>query len=334
MTIRLRRATLALLFAALFFVAAATHARAQGANTLEGRVSMPGGAQPNSPVKITLTFNGTRLYETFTDLSGRFSFGGLKNGRYQLVAESDGATFETTSVYADVTGYGVSAQTFTQNVQLLPKRGKSGDAASAGVVSAEELDPGVPERARESYRKGLKSAAENRPEQAIKSFEEALRSHPSFYVAALKLAEQYAKLERYAEALGAYRKAGELKPELPEAYVGIGVTLVSQKRYEEGIRMLRRIVELDEKLASPYLSLGYAEMMLGDYKAAERDLLRALELARPAIAHVYLANVYEQLGQPAKAVEQLQSYLKENPDSPNAASVRGAIEKLRKKRKE
>ncbi|MGH9901253.1 MAG: tetratricopeptide repeat protein [Pyrinomonadaceae bacterium] len=91
---------------------------------------------------------------------------------------------------------------------------------------------------------------------------------------------------------------------------------------------------MDRELAAPYLSLGYAEMMVGDYPAAEGHLLRAQELGKPPAARVYLANVYEQLGEPAKAVTQLQAFLEENPQSPNADSVRGALEKLRRKMKD
>ena len=191
----------------------------------------------------------------------------------------------------------------------------------------------MPERAREQYRKGLKSAADNKPEEAVKLFQESVKAHASFYAANLALAEQLSKLQRYDEALAAYQKAGELKPDHADPYVGIGVTLVSQKRYEDGIKMLRGVVEVDKNLPAPYLSLGYAEMMTGDYRAAEEHLLRALELAKPALAHIYLANVYEQKGKPDKALAQLEAYLKENPNSPQTEAVRGAIDKLRKKTK-
>jgi tetratricopeptide (TPR) repeat protein len=326
---RLLGAFAAACLCALLPVAAA---RAQGSHTLEGRVSLPNGSQPAQPVRVTLTYNGRRLYETFTDLSGRFTFKGLGSGRYQLTAAGDDRTFETTSVAADVTGFGPSAQNFTQNIQLRPKAGSR--EAPAASVSVEELDPGVPERAREKYRQALKSAAEEKAERAVELFREAVKEHPSFYAAHLALAEQLGKRQQYEEALAAYRRAGELKPDRAEPYVGVGVTLVNQKRYEEGIRMLRGVVEVDREVAAPYLSLGYAEMMVGDYKAAEEHLLRASELGRNPVAHVYLANVYEQTGETAKALARLELYLKESPESANAASVRGAAEKLRKKLKE
>ena len=291
-------------FICLALLFGAASARAQGLNTLEGRVVLPSGMQPSQPVRVMLT--------------------------YQLTAEGDGETFETTTITCDVGAFG-GAQTFTQNIQLRPKAGAGVQPAAS--VAAEEIDPDVPDAAKEKYRQGLKSAAADKPEQAVKLFQEAVQSHARFYAANLALAEQLSKLQRYDEALAAYRRAGELKPDRAEPYVGIGVTLVSQKRYDEGIRMLRGVVEVDKDLPAPYLSLGYAEMMTGDYHPAEEHLLRALELARPALAHIYLANVYEQTGEFSKAVAQLEAYLKENPRSPQANAVRAAIEKLRQKEK-
>jgi tetratricopeptide (TPR) repeat protein len=327
-----RRLLIRLALAWLALVLAPASALAQGVNTLEGRVVLPNGMQPTQPVRVTLTMSGRRLFETFTDLSGRFSFTGLGRGAYQLTAEGDGQTFETTSVIAEVSAFGPAPQTFTQNIQLRPKAAAA--LPPAATVAVEEIDPDVPEAAREKYRQGVKSAAEGKAEQAVKLLQEAVKAHDRFYAANLALAGQLSKLQRYDEALAAYRRAGELKPDRPEPYVGVGVTLVSQKRYEEGIRMLRGVVEVDKELPAPYLSLGYAEMMTGDYRPAEEHLLRALELARPALAHVYLANVYEQTGEPAKAAAQLEAYLKENPNSPQSDAVRAAVEKLKRKAKE
>src|SRR5258705_5238374 len=86
----------------IFLVTSALMVAAQGVHTLQGRVVTPNGTQPTNPVKITLTFNGRRIYETFTDLSGRFSFAGIGAGTYQLTAEGDGQSFVTTSAVAQV----------------------------------------------------------------------------------------------------------------------------------------------------------------------------------------------------------------------------------------
>jgi Flp pilus assembly protein TadD len=322
-----------LALACLALILSASAARAQGANSVEGRVMLPSGAQPAQPVRVKITQSGRPIYETFTDLSGRFNFSGLRAGSYQLTAEGDGSTFETTTVNVEVSVFGGGGQSFTQNIQL---RAKAGGASvpPAGTVAAEEIDPSVPDAAKEKYRRGVKSAADGKAEDAVKLFQEALKEHEGFYAAALALGAQLSKLSRYEEAVTAYKRASEMKPDSPAPYVGVGAALVGMKRYDEGIRMLRGVVEVDKDLPAPYLSLGYAEMMTGDYRASEEHLLRALELGKPPLARIYLANVYEQTGDFARAASQLEAYLKENRDSPQTEAVRAALDKLRKKAKE
>jgi Tfp pilus assembly protein PilF len=304
---------------------------AQGQNSIQGKVLLPNGASPPNPVKVTLTFNGMHVYETFTDLSGRFSFSGLRRGTYQLTAESDGQTFETTKVDAEVGAYMASPQSSTQNIQLRPKSGKS--VPPAGLTSVEAVDPNMPQRAKQAYEKGVKQASGNKPEKALKLFQEAIEAYPRFYSAHVAMAEQYGKLQRDDEAIAAYQKAIELKADGAAAHVGLGVMFVKQKKYDEAIAPLRRSIELEKQSSTPYLFLGLAEMMTRDYKSSEANLLRAYEIGKPPIAHLYLANLYELMGEPAKAVERLKAFLKENPNLPETRQeeIHEAIEKLRKK---
>ena len=303
---------------------------AQGQHALQGKVELPNGAAPANSVKVTLTFNGMRVYETFTDLSGRFSFSGLRRGSYQLTAEGDGQTFETTRVDAEVNAYGSAPQIFTQNIQLRFKPGKS--TLPAAVTSVEELDANVPARAREEYDKGIKDSGNNKPENAVKHFQEAITLYPQFYSAHVAIAEQYAKLKRDEEAAQYYRKAIEMKPERAPAYVGLGVMLVKQQKYGEAIAPLRRSLEIEKQSSTPYLFLGLSEMMMGDYQSSETNLLRAHEIGKPVLARIYLANLYSLKGEHERAIEQLKAFLKESPNLPEErqTEIRGVIEKLRK----
>lgn len=302
---------------------------AQAVHSLQGRVAFPNGSSPPNPVGVKLTFNGMNIYETFTDLSGRFSFTGLHKGIYSLTAESDGETFETTTVPAEITAFGPAAQLFTQNIQLRLKSGKPVPPAS--VTTVESHDPNIPARSREEYERGVNDAGNNRPENAVKHFHEALAIHPQFYSAHVAIAEQYSKLNRDEEAAASYRKAIELRPERAQAYVGLGVMLVKQKRYPDAIAPFRRSLEIEKQSSTPYLFLGLAEMMTGDYTASESDLLRAFEIGKPGLAHIYLANLYELKHEPSKAIDHLKAFLKENPNLPEERQIqlREAIEKLR-----
>jgi tetratricopeptide (TPR) repeat protein len=302
---------------------------AQGGNTLQGRVAFPNGSQPANSVKVTLTFNGMRVYETFTDLSGRFFFTSLRPGTYNLIAEGDGQTFETTTVSADLTALGRAPLNFTQNIQLRLIRGKN--VPPPEVVSADAADPATSVKARDLYKKGLKNADENKPDAAIKHFQQAIEDSPGFYLAHLSMGDQYLKLRRFDDAAGAYQKARELKPDRAEPLNGIGAVFVQQRKYEEALPLLRRVVEMGKQTAATHLYLGLGETMTGQFDAAESNLNRAFEMNKAPLTRIYLANLYELKGEPARAIEQLQAFLKENPEAPQSPQIRGAIDKLRKK---
>src|ERR1044072_4585590 len=143
-------------FLLLLVLASFSSISAQGGSVLEGKVITPSGTQPNTPVRVKLTFNGRPIHETFTDLSGRFTFPGLKSGTYQLTAEGDGLTFETTAVTADIPAFGGSGQGFTQDIQLRPIIHKPN--TGAGVVTA--FTQNVPAAARQAFEAGQKLAGE------------------------------------------------------------------------------------------------------------------------------------------------------------------------------
>lgn len=301
----------------------------QGQHSLQGRVRFSDGSAPPNPVKVTLTFNGRRMYETFTDISGRFFFTGLQRGNYQLVAEGDDQTFDTTKVEAEVNAYGSAPQSFTQNIQLRPRAGKA--VSPAAVTSVEAVDANLPARAREEYDRGIKDAGNKKPENAVKHLQEALSVHPQFYSAYVAIADQYMKLKRDAEAAEAYQKAIELKPDRAPAYIGLGMMFVKQKKYSEAIAPLRRSLEINKQSSAPFMFLGLAEMMTGDYQSSEANLLRAYDIGKPALVRMYLANLYDLKGEPAKAIEQLQAFLKEsNLPQERQIEIREVIEKLKK----
>lgn len=109
--------------------------------------------------------------------------------------------------------------------------------------------------------------------------------------------------------------------------------MVQQKKYAEALTPLRRSLELDKQSSTPYLFLGLAEMMTGDFESSEADLVRGYDIDKPALASLYLANLYEMRGEPAKAIVQLRRFLDDNPNLPDdrKAQIRAAIDKLRKR---
>jgi tetratricopeptide (TPR) repeat protein len=90
-------------------------------------------------------------------------------------------------------------------------------------------------------------------------------------------------LERWDEAIVAFRRATELSPELDRAWYGLGLVLIRLRRHDEAIAALKRNTELQPM--SPYgwyqLARIHADRQQPD--EAER-IIRHLEGFEPAVA--------------------------------------------------
>lgn len=334
--LRLSRALLSLL--ALISLSAA-QAAAQGGFTLEGRVSLPNGSAPAQSVRVTLTSGGRRIYETFTDLAGHFFFSGVKSGTYQLTAEGDGETFETTSVQADVTIFGGGAQSITQNITLRPKP----DAATprAGVVSAFEQK--VPPAAREKLERAKKAAAGGEAEPAMALMREAIKLFPEYFEAHLELGNALLRAGQLDGAIAELDHAREINPNDERSYQSFGLVLMRQKKYAVAVAVFAEAARLNPSNAVNHLMRATAlihqasaldpaaadrEYLLGRVEAA---LAQASELSQGKLTadHLSMAMFYQMKGQSARAAEELEHYLQKNPEAKNADAIRAEIKRLR-----
>ena len=336
---RLRRAWLASFVLMLCCAAAGA---AQGSHTLQGKVIMPNGSAPAQPVKVTLTFSGRRIYETFTDLAGNFAFSGLSNGTYNLTADGDDVVFETTSVSADVTAFGGSPQLFTQNIHLRPKPASA--TPRAGVVSA--FSQTVPPAARGKLDQARKKMAEGETELALALMREAIKLFPEYFEAHLELGNALLQVGRLEEALGELDRARQINPSDERAYQSFGLLLMRQKKYAVAVAVFAEAARLNPANAMNPLMRATAlihqsstiapsasaasdkEFLLG---RAEAALNQAAELSDGKLTadHLTLAMFYEMKGQRARAADELEQYLRKTPGAKNADAIREAIKKLR-----
>ncbi|HET9710341.1 MAG TPA: tetratricopeptide repeat protein, partial [Pyrinomonadaceae bacterium] len=220
---------------------AGSSALGQGTNVLEGKVVMPSGTQPTAPVRVKLTFNGRPIHETFSYLSGRFSFPGLNRGRYQLTAEGDGLTFETTTVYADISAFGSSGQSFTQDIQLRPIAAKA--TQPPGVINA--FTQNVPEAARQAYALGVKNIEEGKIDAAIENMQKATKIFPEYFDAHLQLGNTFLKLDQLQESIAELDKAREINPNDERAYQSFGLLLMKQRNYAVAVAVFAEAARLN-----------------------------------------------------------------------------------------
>lgn len=313
----------------------ATSALAQ--NVLQGRVITPSGTQPNNPVRVKLTFNGRPIHETFSDLSGRFSFPGVARGTYQLTAEGDGVNFETTTVYAEVSAFG-GPQTFTQDIQLRPVTRKP--ATQPGVVNAFAQE--VPEAASQALALGVKLAEEGKIETAIENMRKAISIFPNYFDAHLQLGNTFLKAEQFKEAIAELDLAREINPNDERSYQSFGLLLMKQRNFAVAVAVFAEAARLNP--ANPTNAMMRATALIHQAAGTNDDRATLLSRADSAIAQaaslsqnkskpdsMTMALFYDLKGEPERAAVELESYLQKNPQLKNSAPIQGEIKRLRDK---
>ncbi|MCA1576860.1 MAG: tetratricopeptide repeat protein [Acidobacteria bacterium] len=317
---------------------AASSALAQGANVLEGKVVMPSGTQPTNPVRVKLTFNGRPIHETFSDLSGRFSFPGLSRGRYQLTAEGDGINFETTTVYADISAFGASGQSFTQDIQLRPIVAKP--AQQAGVINA--FTQQVPEAARQALALGLKNLEEGKIDVAIENMRNAIKVFPQYFDAHLQLGNTFLKTEQFNLAIAELDAARQINPNDERAYQSFGLLLMKQKNFAVAVAVFAEAARLNP--SNPMNAMMRATALIHQAATSADDrtfLLGRAEVAMNQAAtlsenklkpdSMTVALFHDLRGDPEKAAAELESYLQKNPQLKNPQALQNEIKRLREK---
>lgn len=328
------------------FLATSSSAFAQGANVLQGRVITPSGTQPTSPVRVKLTFNGRAILETFTDLSGRFSFPGLSRGTYQLTAEGDGLSFETTTVYAEVSAWGSSAQSFTQDIQVRPLARKP--AAQTGVINA--FTQNVPAAAKEALTTGLKFAGEGKTEAAVENMRKAIKIFPEYFDAHLQLGNLFLRTEQFQEAIAELDLARQINPNDERAYQSFGLLLMKQRNFAVAVAVFAEAARLNPE--NPTNAVMRATALI--HQAANTNestptmedrnyLLSRAEIAMTQASNLSenklrpdsmtLALFYELKGEPDRAASELETYLKKTPQIKNTEPLQNEIKRLRDKAK-
>jgi superkiller protein 3 len=90
----------------------------------------------------------------------------------------------------------------------------------------------------------------------------------------LNLADAYAAQCKFDEAISAYEKALELKPNFLVALNGLGCVLHTVGRYEEAVGIYLKAAELNKGDATPWVWLALAYMQLGQRQRAQDAILK------------------------------------------------------------
>lgn len=132
---------------------------------------------------------------------------------------------------------------------------------------------------------------------ALRYFQEAAANGPRDPWLLCRVGRALLRLQRWADAEGAFREALALDPDNPEVYYGLSIALPRQGRLEEGVECGLKAISLFHDFPLAHFQLGAVLSRLGWYERA----LQAFEIClaiRPdfAAAHEYVSRIARLLG--------------------------------------
>lgn len=258
-----------------------------------------------------------------TDSSGLFVFQRLSAGTFQVRVQTFGSSYigQTKRVQLERT------RAFEQVDFVLVKQTAS-TTATAGAVFVQE----VPEQARKEYERG--AALLQKPEQrkeGLETLKKAIELFPVYFTALELLGTEYVKQQEYEPAIPVLTRAIEVNRRAYQSLNALSVAQYNLKQLPQAIESMRRAITLNQSSVNANLWLGMLLRQTGKLDEAETYLKQADRLAasKSPDAHWQLALLFNQLKRYKEAADQLELFLKIQPESKDTELIKKLIQRFR-----
>jgi Tfp pilus assembly protein PilF len=167
-------------------------------------------------------------------------------------------------------------------------------------------------------------------DKAIAEYKKALKIEGQNAVIHLNLAASYIKHNEADKAVAELNTAIGLDPEAVEPHAILALLYSSQGKSQEASReyeiALQNASKAQPKNIEIYKALGELYLRQKNLQSAEKTYLLILDLAPgDAEAHFFLANIYEEAGEPLKAEKELKRAVELKPDYHEALNYLGYL---------
>lgn len=286
-------------------------ARAQFQGRIEG-VVVDNEGNPVEKAKVTIISVKTSsvTFELSTDKNGNFIQVGLRPGYYQLNIKKPGFMPASREVKVSIS-----------EATLLEVRLEKVDAAVERSISeADNL-----------FLKGNKLYEEKKYDEAIASYEAAIKLSPTQWGYYFNLGLSYKKLDEREEAKAAFEKAQELNHESYNANKELAEILAKLGNFDEAKKYYKKATELSLDDPDAFYNLGVCSVNLGESDEAFTAFLKVLELKNDyADAYFQLGTLSISQNKKEEAMKYLEKFLELAPSHEKAGLARQLLEFLKK----
>jgi len=262
------------------------------------------GAPISQMVLVTVTKMTNQYWQQITAQAGRASFDNVATGRYTVQVIAPG--YEKAVEDVDVTGAGGSEPVY---VTLKPE--SPGGEATPVAPGPPVLAP----KAQKELGKALEALRAGKLPEARMHLDAVYRLAPSHPDVNYLFGVYSSMVHEYQQAKIYLEKATAIYPQHLLAQVSLSNELLRENKPLDAIPHLKKALEIEPNSWRAHALLADADLQLGSSEEAVREAERAIELGheRAAEAQPILARALVAQGKTDRAIEILESYLRENP---------------------
>jgi len=166
---------------------------------------------------------------------------------------------------------------------------------------------------------GIVLREQNRTEEAIKHYLQALRSNPDYALAHYNLSNAYAEQGKDKKVIEACKQAIRIRPDYADAHYNLGVAHAGSGKYEEAIEAFQQAIRIDPDYLQAHYNLGGVYAGLGKYREAIETFKQVIRIDSDyALVRNNLGIAYGALGKYKEAAEAFQQAIRIDPDYADA----------------
>jgi tetratricopeptide (TPR) repeat protein len=273
---------------------------------------------------ITLLAVGVRPVQTvIADLGGHFIFNPVPRGQYSIRVDIQG--FEPITQPLD----SLDSSRDVNVLMTLVRKTKQTSSAEPNVVNVAEFQERYPKKAVSYFEKGTNLLRKKKNDEAVKQLKSAVDLAPTFYEAHNQLGIAYREAGRIADAEREFLLAHELNSTNVEPLLNLTTLYLDENEPDRAVTTGEQAVKANSSSAPAFFSLGIALYKAAQLDRAEVALKRALDLA-PKMSNIrlVLANVYLKLRRYDRTLDELDTYIAENPKGEQVKEAQQMRERL------
>ncbi len=312
---------------------------AQNGNSISGQV-FGSQRQPLNDIDVELQDQFSRMIQRVrTSAGGRYLFRNLSAGRYRIFVLALATDYEEQSEEIEIVNFTTQSRTGEvrtsgysneqKDFYLKPRRQQNQKTINEAIFAQE-----VPDEAKKLYEKGIAYLDNKNEKDGFENLKAALEIFPKYYLALERLGTEYVRLGYYDAARILLSIAVNVNPRQYKSWYGLAYSYYSLHVTLEATEAIKKALEANSTSYSAHFLYGVLLKQNKNYDQAVSELKKAKELSKDTIPNIHwqLALLYgNNLKQYASAADELELFLKLQPNADEKENIKKLIDEFRKK---